>query len=140
MASTLSVIVPPDQGDAVLDTLLTLYQAKAEALRLATLAYLDERESAAAVLDQRQELLDIDALLELVGWRFGPRSTAVELVGAPALVREVVHGTLAAAADAFARSIDRYERGEIELDALTGEARAIAALLSVFAGLESGAA
>jgi hypothetical protein len=140
MASTVSVTVPPDQGDAVLAALLTLYQARAEALRGATLAFLDERRSATGVLEHREELLEVDSLLELVGWRFGARRTEIELVSGPALVREVVRATLAGAADALAHGVGRYERGEIELDALTGEARAVAELLHVFVGIERGAA
>lgn len=139
MASTVSVTVPPDQGDAVIDTLLTLYQAKAEALRLAVLAYLDDRRCLDEVLEHRDEMAEIDALLDLTGWNFGARDRVVELVGPPALVREVVHATLAAAADVLARNVERYERAEIELDALTSAAHAVAVLLETFVTLEGAA-
>jgi hypothetical protein len=136
MASTVTVTVPPDQGDAVLDTLLTLYQAAAEALHAATLAYLDDRRSLEAVLAHRDDLAEIAALLDLVGWRFGPRVRDVELVGPPALIRETVYSTLVDAVEAVAGDLDRYERGEIELGAVGEDVRAAAVLFRVFVGLE----
>jgi len=140
MASTVTVTVPPDQGDAVLDTLLTLYQAQAEALQVATLAYLDDRRSLEPVLEHRDELAEVEALIDLAGWRFGPRFAAVELVGPPALVREAVYATLVDAVEAVVRDLERYERGELELDVLQTRARAAVALFGVFAGIEGAGA
>jgi hypothetical protein len=139
MASTVTVTVPPDQGDAVLDRLLALYQAQAEALHVATLAYLGDRRSLEPVLEHRDELAEIEALIDLAGWRFGPRVATLELVGPPGLVREAVYATLVDAAKAVVRDIDRYERGELELDELRARSRAADVLLVLFARLEEAA-
>jgi hypothetical protein len=136
MASTVTVTVPPDQGDAVLDTLLNLYQTQAEALHVATLAYLDDRDSLAPVLDCRDELAEMEALIELTGWRFGARSEALELVGPPALVREVVFATLVQAAERFAVDVDRYESGEITLGELLAHEDASKTLFHLFLRFE----
>jgi hypothetical protein len=137
MASTVTVTVPPDRGDAVLEALLTRYRAQAEDLRAATAAYLDDRRDAAPVLEHREELAEIEGLLDLVGWRFGPRAGTVELVGPPGLVRAVVQGSLVAVAEAFARDVERYERAEIDLAHLRVAADAVAELTRVFLGIET---
>jgi hypothetical protein len=137
MASTVTVTVPPDRGDAVLEALLTRYRAQAEDLRAATAAYLDDRRDVAPVLEHREELAEIEGLLDLVGWRFGPRGGTVELVGPPGLVRAVVHGSLVAVAEAFARDVERYERAEIDLAHLRVAADAVAELTRVFLGIET---
>jgi hypothetical protein len=93
MALTVTVTMPPEQGDAVLDTLLTLYQALAEALQLSTLTYLDDKRSLGPVLERRDELVEVEALIDLLGWSFG-RVDPVELTGPPGLVRETVYATL----------------------------------------------
>lgn len=136
MASTATATVPPDQGDAVLDTLLNLYQAQAEALHAATLTYLGDHRSLRPVLEQRDELAEIDALIDLAGWRFGPRLAELELVGTPALVREVVYATLVDAVESVVRDVDRYERGELELVQLQAQVRTAAVLFGVFMRLE----
>lgn len=136
MAPTVTVTLPPEQGDAVLDTLLTLYQALAEALQIDTLAYLDDRRSLDPVLEHRDELAEIEALIDLIGWGFGTRPAPFELTGSPALVRETVYATLVDAAERFAQDIDRYEHGEIELEQLQAQASACAALFSVFLRIE----
>jgi hypothetical protein len=136
MASTVTVTVPSEQGEAVLETLLNLYQTQAEALHVATLAYLDDRDSLVRVLDARDELAEIEALIELVGWKFGGRAEPLELVGSPALVREAVHAMLVDAAEGFARGVDRYERGETGLGQLRAQAHAAATVLGLFIRLE----
>ena len=138
MASTVTVTVPPDQGDAILDTLLTLYQGQAEALRVAALAYLGDRCSLEPVLEHRDELTEIEGLIDLAGWRFGPRVVPLELVGPPALVREAVYATLVGAAEALVRDIDGYERGELGLDQLRARAGAAEVLFRVFVHIEDG--
>ena len=135
MALTVTVTMPPEQGDAVLDTLLTLYQALAEALQLSTLTYLDDQRSLGPVLERRDELVEVEALIDLLGWSFG-RVDPVELTGAPGLVRETVYATLVDAAERFAQDIDRYEHGEIELERVQEQASACAVLFSAFMRLE----
>ena len=139
MTSTIMVTVPPDQGDAVLDTLLTLYQAQAEALHVATLAYLDDRHSLGQVLEHRDELTEVEALIDLIGWRFGPRVAPVQLVGSPAIVRQVVYATLVDAGERVIGAIERYERGDIELESLGRAFHAAAVLLRMFVRLEAAA-
>jgi len=136
MASTVTVTVPPEQGDDVLDTLLTLYQSRAEALHVATLAYLEDRRSLEPVVEHRDDLTQIEALIDLAGWSFGPRIAPVELVGPPALVRETIYASLVDAAGAVARDLGRYERGEVELEQLDARVCAAAALFGVFSALE----
>ena len=136
MALTVTVTMPAEQGDAVLDTLLTLYQALAEALQITTLTYLDDQRSLGPVLERRDELVEVEALIDLVGWGFGTRAAPFELSGPPALVRETVYSTLVDAAERFAQDIDRYENGEIELDRLQAQASSCAALFSVFMRVE----
>jgi hypothetical protein len=137
MTSTVTATVPPDQGDLVLDTLLTLYQAHAEALNVATLVYLDDRVSLAPVVEHRDDLTAVEALIDLVGWHFGARTTAVELVGDPGLVREVVFASLVDAAHTLSQEMARYEEGRCELPALNAAARSVSALFRVFSRLEN---
>lgn len=136
MAPLLTVTLPPEQGDAVLDTLLTLYQALAEALQLSTITYLDDQRSLAPVLEHRDELADVEALIDLIGWGFGTRAAPFELTGSPALVRETVYATLTDAAERFAQDVDRYEHGQIELERLQAQANSCAVLFGVFMRLE----
>jgi len=136
MALTVTVTMPPEQGDAVLDTLLTLYQALAEALQITTLTYLDDQRSLGPVLEHRDDLAEVEALIELIGWSFGARPAPFELTGSPALVRETVYATLLDATERFAQDIERYENGEIELEQLQAQASACAAMFSVFIRIE----
>jgi hypothetical protein len=137
MTSTVTATVPPDQGDLVLDTLLTLYQAHAEALHAATLVYLDDRASLAPVVEHRDDLTAVEALIDLVGWHFGARTAPVELVGDPGLVREVVFASLLDSAHTLSQAMARYEEGRCELGALNAAARSVSALFRVFSRLEA---
>jgi hypothetical protein len=137
MASTVSVTVPTERGDEVLSRLLARYAAEADSLRAATMAYLEDRRSLDPVLTHRDELMELDALAELVGWRFGPKTAAVELVGPPPLVRELLRETLMDAAAAFARDLERYEQGAAEFETLRAAARATYRLFGEFARFEA---
>lgn len=138
MASTVTVTVPAPHGDAVVAALLALYRAETEALSAATSALLDDRGSPLPVLEHRGELAELDGMLELVDWRFGPRDEPLELVGPPRLVREVVRASVIRAAEALARDVERYERGKLELAELRSSFCATSALFRAFAELEQG--
>ena len=137
MASTATVTVAPDQVDALLDTLLTLYEVRLEELRRATLAHLADRDSAEPLLDELDRLVEVERLIEETGWEFGDRTTPLELVGPAAIVREAVRETLVEAVERLAATCDRYERGRCELTALSDAVRAVEQWYALFERFEA---
>jgi hypothetical protein len=139
MTSTFAVTLPARHRDVVLDTLLHRYGEQARALVEASARVRADRDLLPALLDAREDLADIDALLDLVAWGGAGEGASVELVGPPALVREVVRCALAGAARRLAGDVERYERAEIAVDALRSAGTVVADTLHAFLRLEASA-
>lgn len=137
MASTATVTVAPEHVDALLDTLLALYDVRLEELRRATLEHLAERRSAEALLDELARLVEVEALIEQVGWDFGGRTRSVDLAGPAGVVREAVLETLVEAVEQLAAAVERYEEGRTELPALMRALRAVQGWYARFEELEA---
>jgi hypothetical protein len=122
----------------VTETLLGLYGAHAEAVAATALAYLDGSDELAELEHARRELRAIENALADVGWPRAPGGDAVELVGPPAMLREVIRAALLDAADGVVETVGRYEAGREELPAVRSAVEAVPALFEVFAGCEEG--
>jgi hypothetical protein len=137
MSSTATVTVAPGQVDALLDTLLTLYEVRLEELRRAILAHLAERRSAEPLLDELERLVEVERLIEQIGWEFGDRTRRIDLDGPAAIVREAVRETLVDVVEHLAATLDRYERGRSELTALGHAVRAVREWYALFERIEA---
>jgi hypothetical protein len=82
--------VPPGQADAVLYTLLDLYQVKGESLHASASDYLRRGGSPDALLEHRFELLALDHLIDQFGWRRRRFEGPVRVSGSRDLLRRAV--------------------------------------------------
>ena len=125
------VSVRAEDAPAVLEALLSLYGARADALAEAA-----GRTDAARLQEARAALMDADAALDVFGWQRGERLDAAELSGPPQLVGEVLGIAAADAAESLEQALEAYARAE---DTLAGLGRAHArleAMLGLFAAHE----
>src|SRR4051794_20707 len=125
------VSVRAEDAPAVLEALLSLYGARADALAEAA-----GRTDAARLQEARAALMDADAALDAFGWARGERLDPAELDGPPQLVGEVLATAVADAAETFERALESYGRGEETLPGLAGTQAQLAALLELFAAHE----
>jgi hypothetical protein len=139
MTSTLALTLPARHREVVLDTLLRRYGSQARALAATTARVRADRRSLPALLDARDDLAEVDALLDLVAWGAPGAEGRIELVGPPALVRDVVRSALAVSARRLAGDVERYERAEIGVDALRSAGAVVADALQAFLRIEASA-
>jgi hypothetical protein len=128
--------IPGDHVEGVTETLLGLYGAHAEALGATALAFLDGSDELAELEHARGELRAIENALADVGWPRARGVGAVELVGPPQMLREVIRAALLDAADGVVEAVGRYEAGREELPAVRRAVEAVPALFAVFAACE----
>jgi hypothetical protein len=131
------VTIPADHVEGVTQTVLSLYGAHAEALGATALAFVEGGDELDEVEHARAELRAIEDVLADLGWPRGPRSSAVEVVGPPRVVRELIRAALLDAANAVVSVLSRYEAGREELPAVRRAVEAVPALYEVFARLET---
>jgi hypothetical protein len=136
MNDVTSLTIPGEHVAGVTQTLIGLYGAHAEALGAAALAFLDGSDELADLERSRFELRAIENALADVGWPCAGACGAVELVGPPAMLREVLRAALLDAADGVVEVVGRYEAGMEELPAVRLAVEAVPALFEVFAGCE----
>jgi hypothetical protein len=125
------VSVRAEDAPAVLEALLALYGARADALAEAA-----GRTDADLLQDARTALMDADAALDAFGWDRGLRLHAADLVGSPLLVGEVLGTAAADATESLERTLESYGRGEATLTGLATVQRQLIALLELFAAHE----
>jgi hypothetical protein len=125
------VSVRAEHAPAVLEALLSLYGARADALAEAA-----GRTDAARLQDARTALMDADAALDTFGWARGPRLEAAELDGPAQLVGEVLATAVGDAAESLERALESYGRGDETLAGVTDAQATLAALLELFAAHE----
>jgi hypothetical protein len=137
MEDMVEVEVPGAHAALVIETLLGLYGAHAEALGAALPEYLQGVFALHELEDLRREVHAIEDALAGLGWPCG-REQPVPLVlaGAESLVREVVRNCLSEAADLLGDVARAYEAGREELDALRRAVEAVPALFALFATFE----
>jgi hypothetical protein len=136
MNDVTSLTIPGPHVAGVTQTLIGLYGAHAEALGAAALAFLDGSEDLADLERSRFELRAIENALADVGWPCARARDAVELVGPPGMLREVMRAALLDAADGVVEVVGRYEAGMEELPAVRLAVEAVPALFEAFAGCE----
>lgn len=125
------VSVGADHAPAVLEALLNLYGARADALAEAA-----GRTDAARLQDARRALMDADGALDAFGWARGPRLDTAELEGPADLVGEVLGTAVADATEQLERTLEEYGRGAATLAGVMAAVAQLNALLGLFAAHE----
>jgi hypothetical protein len=125
------VSVRAEDAPAVLEALLSLYGARADALAEAA-----GRTDAARLQEARDSLMDADATLDAFGWARGPRLDPAELDGPAPLVGEVLGIAAADATESLDQALEAYGRAEATLAAVAEAHARVAALLELFAAHE----
>jgi hypothetical protein len=128
------VTVAAEQAPEVLDALLSLYGARADALAEAA-----GRTDEARLRDARSALMDADAALDTFGWERGARLEAAELTGSARLVGEVLAAAVTDAAESFDSTLDAYAGGRAGLPEVEAAHGRLSALLALFLAHEADA-
>jgi hypothetical protein len=136
MSRKIAVRVEPEQVEGVVEALLTVYAARAEALAHAAVAYVDASEGVDGVEDAGRALGEAGAALDGLGWRLGPRTAGGELTGPAGLVGDVLHAALLDGAEAVADACRRYVAAEVGLADLRRAVDDLAARHALFAAHE----
>ena len=125
------VTVAAEHATAVLEALLSLYGARADALAEAA-----GRTDQARLQEARAAFLDADAALDLFGWTRGPRLETAELTGSPRLVGEVLAAAVTDAAEQFEAALDDYAGARAALADVESAHGRLGALLALFVAHE----
>jgi hypothetical protein len=137
MQEIVELEIPGAQASLVIESLLGLYGAHAEALGAALPEYLQGTFALHELEALRGELHAIEEALAGLGWPRGrERPAPLVLAGAESLVREVVRDGLTEAADLVGDVARAYEAGREELDSLRRAVAAVPALFALFATFE----
>lgn len=131
-----SVSIPNALSDRVADMLVAAYAGRAESLAAVAAAYREGGASLADVLDARQELTDLEDVLDPLDWRLGGRAQPLVLSAPTGLVRETLFAALTGAAEAVRDACEAYEAGRTGSDALAAAVAGLVALHELFAAGE----
>jgi len=110
----ITVTVPPACVDPLRRSVLTLYQAKAEALQHASLRYLAGDCTLGQILERTEGLARIDRLLDQLGRGLGPAAEAREITTPGDLLREAAYGALIDVAESAAELVHRSWQSQRE--------------------------
>ena len=127
MSDHAHVTVAADEAPAVLEALLSVYGARADAL-----AELAGRTEPERLQEARAALLDADGALETFGWSRGARLGPADLTGSSQLVGEVLAAAVGDAAERFDGALEAYAQGHAGLDDLEQAHARLTALLALF--------
>ena len=136
MQDPAAVVVPAEQVDGVVETLLSLFSAKAEELGATATAHLKGEADVRSLHACRRELAEIEDALVDADWRRAGHSRGLELHGPPALVRDVVYGALLDAAESVAEVCREYEAGQAQLDDFRSAVEAVSVRFELFSAIE----
>jgi hypothetical protein len=128
--------IADDHVECVTQTVLGLYAVQAAALGASASAVVDGSEDVAGLQHARQELRALDDAHADLGCWHAAGATA-ELVGAPAVLREVMRAALSHSANAVVEMVARYEAGREELPAVRRAVETVPALFALFESFES---
>jgi len=131
MSQHVSVTVPAQDAELVLEALLAVYAARATNLA-DQVAHGDD----ARLHEARGELAEAGRMLDLFGWGRGCRVRGAELAGSEWDVGEVLRLALSDAHEALGASIEAYHRGQAALADLLERAERLAAMLERFCAFE----
>jgi hypothetical protein len=99
-------------------------------------AVTDAAELLVELHELRSELAAVEGLVDQLGWELLPALAAVELVGSPGLVRELLSGALTNAAEKAADGCAAYERGHGDLRSLQDAINRLVELRELFTRFE----
>ena len=136
MSDIAYLTIPGDHVEGVMETVLGLYGARAEALGAIALGFLDGSDEQVELEHARGELRAIDDALADLGWPRAEGGDPVELVGPRRLLREVMRAALLDAANGVVEAVSRYEAATEELPAVRLAVDAVPALFGLFASFE----
>jgi hypothetical protein len=129
---SITVPVPPAQIGAARHVLRRLFDVKAEALHRASEALLDAPNVVDKLLAHRDELLEIDALLDEIGWRDETPEGPVELSGNRALIDELTRMMVIDAVEALHDFIDISPAATVHSARIRVAIEHLLAVLSLF--------
>jgi hypothetical protein len=133
MPREITVSIEPRLVAGIVEALLTIYSAQADALRHATDGHLASAVTFDDVDHARRQLWAVEAALDGLGWTAGERPHAAELSGSPQLIHETLTSAVIAAAEHLAETCREYTRARADLGAVGEAYSRLAALHAVFA-------
>lgn len=136
MDSVVVVSIRPAQAAAMRHSLRHLFQVKAESLHRASEKVLDRPDAVSELLAHRDELLEIDALLQELGWRDHTTRETISLSGRRSLIREIVRSTLLDAIDPVHDLIDVSPTDEVDVPGIRHAIEHLLAVLSILEATE----
>ena len=129
MSQHVTVTVPAQDAELVLEALLALYAARATHLA-------EQVGDETRVREARAELAEVGRMLDVFGWERGQRVRAAELSGSEWDVGEVLRLSLSDAHEALGAAIEAYHRGRAALEEVQARAERLTAMLGRFCAFE----
>jgi hypothetical protein len=130
MPQHVTVTVPAQDAELVLEALLAVYAARATHLA-------EQVADDARLREARAELAEAGRMLDAFGWERGRRVRATELAGSEWDVGEVLRLALSDAHDALGAVIEDYHQGRAALEDLTEASERLRAMVGRFAAFEA---
>ena len=131
MSQPVTVAVPAQDAELVLEALLAVYAARAT--NLADQVALGDESR---LREARAELAEAGRMLDQFGWERGRRVRGADLAGSEWDVGEVLRLALSDAHDALGEVIESYHRGRAALDDVLESAERLRAMLGRFSAFE----
>ena len=131
MSQPVTVAVPAQDAELVLEALLAVYAARATNLA-DQVAHGDESR----LREARAELAEAGRMLDQFGWERGRRVRGADLAGSEWDVGEVLRLALSDAHEALGAVIETYHRGRAALEDVIESAERLRAMLGRFSAFE----
>jgi hypothetical protein len=133
-----AVEVPAALVHPLRETVLLLYRAAVEALHLGLGAPDEPRAALGEVVDQRDRLRQLDALLDQLGWPDPVYGADRTLAGPAELLADALHGALIDAGERLAVACSGSWRGEASAESVRAAAREVIELDRLVRAVEGG--
>ena len=130
MTQHVTMTVPAQDAELVLEALLAVYAARATHLA-------EQVGDEARVREARAGLADVGRMLDMFGWERGRRTRDAELSGTEWDVGEVLRLALSDAHEALGTAIAAYHQGQATLDDLAEASERLRAMLGRFSAFEA---
>jgi len=130
MTQHVTMTVPAQDAELVLEALLAVYAARATHLA-------EQVGYEARVREARAALAESGRMLDVFGWERGTRTREAELSGSEWDVGEVLRLALTDAHEALGTAIGAYHQGHATLDDLADASERLRAMLGRFSGFEA---
>ena len=129
--------LPANRIEAFRASALALYVTKADAVHQAGSAYLKDRVNPAPARRHRAELIEMDRIVEQVGWGFLKRPRRASVAGDPQLLREIVLDSLGFAIESVEDAWEQHRDSRAAGRAIRAKLRDVEALLQELDQLSS---